>query len=364
MTKPTRTGAEPRRRLRIAWVVGAAFVLVIGVLLLRTLYAAGVFASVESVGAHACIDVPGLPGAEDLLIDRGTDTVYVSSTDRHAIRSGTAQRGDLFTFDLADPQGTRRNLTADLMPEFRPHGISLHVAADGTKTLMAINHPGGGRHQVEIFRIEDADGPVLSHVRTVEHEAFVSPNDLAASGPDSFYLTNDHTSPPSWWREARDYLLWTHSNVVHFDGTHMRVEDEGLRYANGVALSHDGTEVYVAETTGRAIRTYARDPATGRLALQDRIPCGTGVDNIDVDAEGHLWVGAHPKMLRFVAHAEDPSRRSPSEVIRVDVQADPPRVRTVWMNTGEDLSGSSVAAVHGGTMLIGSVFEPHILLCR
>jgi arylesterase / paraoxonase len=182
-------------------------------------------------------------------------------------------------------------------------------------------------------------------------------------GPDAFYLTNDHTTPPSWWREAQDYLLLTHSNIVYWDGHRMRVADEGLRLANGMALSHDGGTLYVAETTGRAVRTYARDVDTGQLSLRHRIPCGTGVDNIDVDEAGNLWIGAHPKMLRFVVHAQDPSKRSPSQVLHVDVQVDPPEAETVWLSMGEDLSGSSVAAVRGDKMLIGSVFEPHILIC-
>jgi arylesterase / paraoxonase len=352
-----------RRVMR--WVgIGVAFVALVAVALaLRTLYAAGELTPMEPVGDLACTKLGGVPGAEHLLIDRRTDTAYVSSTDRRAIRAGRADRGDLFAFDLSNAEATLRNLTADLVDDFRPLGLSLHVDSEGTTTLMAVNDATGGRKRVEVFRVGAEDPFVLSHVRTVEHERIVSPNDLAAVGPDAFYLTNDHTTRPSWWREVKDYLLWTHSDVLFWDGDRMRVVDEGLRYANGIALSHDGRTVYVAETIGRALRTYARDADTGQLTLRHRIPCGTGVDNIDVDEAGNLWIGAHPKMLRFVAHAEDPSKRSPSQVLHVDVQVDPPEVETVWLSMGEDLSGSSVAAVRGDKMLIGSVFEPHILIC-
>ncbi|MFW5877049.1 MAG: strictosidine synthase family protein [Myxococcota bacterium] len=354
---------RPRRGLRIALIGLGAVVLVAAILLVRTLHAANAFTSLEPVGSPSCSALRGVPGAEDLVIDRATDTVYVSSTDRHAVRSGEAHRGDLFAFSLDDPQGTLRNLTAHLVSELQPHGIDLHANADGTKSLMAVSHPGDGRHGVEIFRVDDADPFALSHVRTVEHGRLVSPNDVAAVGPDAFYATNDHTSPPSWWREVKDYLVWTDSNVVHWDGTDMRVVAEDLVFANGVALSQDGEEAYVAETLGNAIRIYDRDPANGHLTLRDTIDVGTGADNIDVDAEGHLWVGAHPKMLRFVEHAEDPSKRSPSQVLRVNVQTEEPQVETRWLDMGEELSGSSVAVVHQGKMLIGSVFEPHILIC-
>lgn len=352
-----------RRALRwVLWGLGG-LVLLAGALTLRTLHAAGAFTTVEPVGDLACTKVPGLPGAEDLVVDRATDTVYVSSTDRHAIRRGTAHRGDLFAFHLGDPEGTLRNLTADQVVDFRPHGIDLHVGTEGTQTLMAVNRRLDGHPVVEIFRLDGDDPFSLRHLRTVSHELLISPNDIAAAGPDAFYVTNDHTGPEGWRRTLKDYLLITHGTVVHWDGARMRTVAEGLRFANGVALSPDGEALYVAETTGRAVRIYGRDAASGRLTPRARFDCATGVDNIDVDDAGHLWIGAHPQMLRFAEHAADPSEPSPSEVLRVDVSSDPPRVETVWRSKGEQLSGSSAAVAHRGKLLIGSVFEPHILIC-
>lgn len=46
------------------------------------------------------------------------------------------------------------------------------------------------------------------------------------------------------------------------------------------------------------------------------------------------------------------------------MQADQPIVSEVFLSDGRDLSGSSVAAVSGDIMLIGSVFEERILRCR
>jgi arylesterase/paraoxonase len=78
-----------------------------------------------------------------------------------------------------------------------------------------------------------------------------------------------------------------------------------------------------------------------------------------------LWIGAHPKLLSFLAHAGDEESLSPSQVLWVDpdVGFDPP-VRDAFLDLGEDLSGSSVAAPWGSRLLIGSVFEEHFLDCE
>ena len=39
-------------------------------------------------------------------------------------------------------------------------------------------------------------------------------------------------------------------------------------------------------------------------------------------------------------------------------------IEEVYPNLGEELSGSTVAAVYGRTILIGSVFEAHFLDCK
>jgi hypothetical protein len=129
-------------------------------------------------------------------------------------------------------------------------------------------------------------------------------------------------------------------------------------------LSPDGDELYVAATTAGEMLVYDRDVESGDLAFRKAIATGTGVDNLTVDAHGELWIGAHPHLFSFVRHAGDRARRSPSEVVWVDPDelAEPP-VRRVWLDLGEALSGSSVAVPYGSRILIGSVFEPHFLVC-
>jgi arylesterase/paraoxonase len=71
-------------------------------------------------------------------------------------------------------------------------------------------------------------------------------------------------------------------------------------------------------------------------------------------------------MYENLRYSKDPQELSPSQVLKVTVQE--PSSYTVdeiiYLNKGELLSGSSVAAIFGDTMLIGSVFDTRVLLCK
>ena len=88
------------------------------------------------------------------------------------------------------------------------------------------------------------------------------------------------------------------------------------------------------------------------------------MDNIELDQKGNLWVGCHPKLLTFVNYSKNPEVLSPSQVINVKVNASGQYdVREIYLNDGRPLSGSSVAAVFGDKLLIGSVFDERFLMC-
>ena len=69
-------------------------------------------------------------------------------------------------------------------------------------------------------------------------------------------------------------------------------------------------------------------------------------------------------MLKFVAHAADPAKFSPSQVIKLSINSNGEyEQKEIFLNNGAAYSGSSVAAVYNNTLLIGSVFENSILYC-
>src|SRR6056297_813044 len=266
-------------------------------------------------------------------------------------------------------------LDGDAGTDFRPHGISLFVGPDGRATLLVVNHPGESlfgaqpetgpsapAHTVEVFEL---DGMNLVHRETLAHEAMmISPNDIVAIDHRRFYFTNDHGSKPGWKRTLEDYLRLGWANVVYFDGVEFREAADGLSYANGINLSPDGSRLYVAKVTHGRIREYARNAESGVLDELRRFDVGFGVDNIEVDPDtGGLMLGGHVKLLTFTRHAADADVLAPSQAARL-LPGNPVEVETVFLDDGQLISGASVATTRDDALLLGSVFEPHLVVCR
>ena len=344
------------------WILAAVGILLLaaGIFGLHTLLVAGELKRLEPHFAGSCQAVNGVPGPEDITIDPGSGTAFVSSDVSPAARGAGSVRGEIYAYDLNSPDPEPINLTGNFPGAFHPHGISLY-SEPGCTRLFVVNHRSGG-DGIEIFDVRDG---TLHHVRTVDGDLLSTPNDVLAIGPERFYATNDHGSATALGRTLEDYLRLPRGNVVYFDGIRFSVAARRIRYANGINRSIDGRSVYVASTTGLRIRVYRRDPADGALTFQRDIRLRTGVDNIEVDDLGRLWVGCHPKLLTFSKHFADPVRPSPSQVLKITL---PPggqvSVEEVFLDSGEMLSGSSVAAVYRQQMLIGAVLRDRFLHCR
>ncbi len=322
----------------------------------KTLWDAGEFRRLEPRLPGPCRQVAGVPSSEDITVDRETGIALVSAADR---RGGTP--GAIFEFDLSDPAAQPVRLAQDFPADFHPHGISLFRDDQGHKTLLVVNHRRDG-HFVEVY---DYFERALRHRRSIGSPLMHSPNDLAATGPDSFYVTNDHRAESGFGRALEEYLQLARSYLLYFDGREFQIAAAGLAYPNGVQLSADGRMVYVGASVGRTISIYRRNPADNQLRLEQVIDAGTGVDNIELDEQGHLWIGAHPRLLTFVQYMADPAEIAPSEVL--EVMLFPQRgfqITRVLVDDGSLLSASSVAAVWKGHLLVGSVADRRFLVCR
>ena len=331
---------------------------------------AGEFTAIEVVEQNECRQIDGVPGAEDIDLFRQGGVAFISSDDRAATQSGRERTGGIYAWDFdVKAQGEPRLLTAG-DPALRPHGISLVEDPLGGATLLVVDHRAqdqGGESSVEhSIRRYTWDGNNLEFVEAhIDDEALISPNDVAGVSDGTFYFTNDHGSRGGIERVMEDYLRVGGGSVVYFDGESFKTVAEGIKYANGIAVDEEEQLVYVASTTTGKIFVYDRDPTTGDLSLNEEIETETGVDNIDLDRHGNLWVAAHPKLLTFVRHAGDALKRSPSEVLWIAKNSlTDPRIQPMWRNEGEELSGSSVAVSVGARIMVGSVFEPHVLVCE
>lgn len=349
--------------MRLFWIFLATLLLAgIGWFLAHLIPAAGVFAELEPTGLNECRRVDIAPGTEDVTIDAERNMAFVSAADRRAWFNAEGDeevnpKNGIYALALDGSDAARRISPA--MENFLPHGISLWRGPNGARRLFVVNHPPSGEQIVEIFAV-DADG-ALTHLESVSFEAMHSPNDVLAVGPRAFYATNDRGYTEGFLSMLEAYMALPFSSLVYYDGENGRIIEDGLTYANGINQSADGETVYVAEFLKRRIAAYDRDPETGALKKRRTWKVNTGPDNIEVAQDGALWIAGHSKVFDFLAHAEDESEIAPSHVIRLDPETG--ETRDVFISTGGEINGSSVGAVFDDTLIVGAVFDGHVIVC-
>ena len=347
------------RPLKILAVAAGAIALLASVGAIRTLSTAGQFTTIKPLGGETCREMAGIVGAEDIAIDRAAGIAYVSSTDRAAARRGEDVRGEIFALGLGGTDAVPTPATSDAPDDFRPAGVSLWSPADGERRLFVVNRRRAGPPTVEVFAV---DSGRLAHLRTIRDPGIASPNDLHAVGADRFYVTNDGGEGA---RRIVDFALQRlTSYVAYFDGEAARVAAGDFGFANGINASADGATIYVSDTFTRRLRFFGVDAGSGALMETGSLMLGTGLDNIDVDATGSLWIAAHPKLLDLMLYVGGWRERAPSQVIRaVPAAGGGGEARTILLDLGKRLSAASVAANVGDRYLVGSLIDSKMLIC-
>ncbi len=346
----------------LAWTLGAVLILV-STVVVRTMSSAGQFTTIKPIGTQSCRAIAGIVGAEDIAIDRASGVAYVSSTDRLAIAAGRGAgvRGEIFALNLQDPQENPKPLSAGTPVEFRPHGLSLFQSDTGASRLFAVNDRADGRHTIERWEI----GPEgLTYLEPEIADPLIgSPNDIAAVGPDQFYVTNDGGG--SNVARVLDFILQrTRSTVVYYDGKAAKVVAEGFGYANGIAVGADGKTVYVTDMFKRTLEIFDRDPDSGALKPTGSVFFGTGLDNIDIDPDNVLWIASHPKLIDLGRYFSGGLDVSPSQIIRaIPTKEGGREARTVMLDLGTTVPAASVAARYRNRFLVGSVAGPNVIAC-
>jgi len=341
------------------------FIIIIAVLgilalyILNTLYSAGVFKTLKPhlEGTIKTIYTT-MPGTEDLDIDYQKGLLFVSSTDRWEQLKGKPVEGGIYLLQL-DSGIAPRKLPTTYKGVFRPHGISF-FSKEGGDYLFVVNHRSDDDSYVELFQFKN---DTLFYKKSFSDRLLFSPNDVVGVDSNQFYVTNDHGTKKGKGRMAEDYLRLPWSYLLYYNGAQFTKAYEGLTYGNGVNVSNDGSKLYVTHTTGRELLTFSRNKQTGELKLLDKLNLESGLDNIHVDDEGNLWIASHPKMLKFIGHAKDSINKSPSQVFKLTPATNGTdyTVEEVYLNEGEQLSGSSVAVQYKNELLVGVVFDHKVL---
>lgn len=350
MKKPVKPGV----------LVLGGVLLVLLALLFEVLRFGGVFTAVDSHFAGTCREIGISGSAEDIQVDRDRGVAYLSLLDRDKVHRGQPVYGTVMLLDLNLAEPAPRAAMAFDPRDFRPHGLSLLRQPGQPLRLFAISHPAERRHVVEIAE-QDANGSFFPKA-TIEDPKFTHPNAIVAVGPSQFYLVNDHPVQTEWQARTSALLRSGNASLLYHDGNKAEVLVDDLAYPAGLAMSPDGKHLYVGEALAKGLRIY-RVVSPGKLELERTVELGTAPDNLNVDADGVVWIAAHPKLLRFVGHSRDASKRAPTQVLRYDPGNDA-GAEEIYADDGSRIAAGTVAARWRDQFLIGALLDKKVLICK
>jgi hypothetical protein len=287
----------------------------------------------------------------------------------------------------------------DSAHDFHPLGIDVFPgAANEPSTLFVINHMRNSKRTVEVFQLYDENPPRLVHVKQVYHPMFWAPNSVAALSHQEFFLSIDH-----WFKRdglwpwklfmpvVESALMMPLGMVEHVQfgpiGINVTVPAIGVPFANGLALSKDGSKLAVASTSACKVKIYDVKPGGG-LKLKDTISLPFSPDNMGYEQDGSLMVAGHPHFPSIVRYSKRKQAISPSWVVSIsdriqspqddtDLQApygvynrtsmhDKYTMKTLYQSDGSEWSASSTALWSSSKqdkLLISGLYSEGILVC-
>ncbi|HJR53538.1 MAG TPA: SMP-30/gluconolactonase/LRE family protein [Gemmatimonadota bacterium] len=166
------------------------------------------------------------------------------------------------------------------------NGISLEP--DGSHLLVADIFHGG------IYRVDVATGATE---RVYQHRYGV--NTAVRDSRGAIWFTQSALNTP----EAGEPRMWAAVDVPVPEGALLRLGMQGRRlaeeaevlvdslyFANGIAIDEASSHLYLSETVGARVLRYRVDVDAGRVSERSVFVDSAAVDNIELDAEGHLWL--------------------------------------------------------------------------
>ncbi|KAI0218192.1 Serum paraoxonase/arylesterase 1 [Lamellibrachia satsuma] len=167
-------------------------------------------------------------------------------------------RGNILMFDFKKPRrgANALDIVGDLeRSTFSPLGLNIWRDVNSNMIyIFVVNFRADENKTVEKFHFDEKRRK-LYHLRTYRDPTFVHPDDIVATGEDSFYFTNYYKFDFNVEFVRRLSL----GNVGFYDGTRGHILLTGRNIPNGINTSPDGKYVYMAETGGKRLSVYIRE---------------------------------------------------------------------------------------------------------
>ncbi len=223
----------------------------------------------------------------------------------------------------------------------------------------------GGRFSIDSFEVTDpATNPKLSPQGMIEGGLLQNPQDVAASGPGTFYVTNGTAGKNPLLDPLKHYGVISGGDILYFNGMSFREAADGLYGSRSLVLTRDGGHLIVGGLLGRSVTSFTRESLTGNLTEGKVEVLRTGPERLALDGQGQLWVAGHANLLSWRAMTGEPGTRASSQILRVGLSDGAPGdVAQVYGNDGSEIAGAGAVAVEGAHLLIGSAPDRKLLDC-
>jgi sugar lactone lactonase YvrE len=168
---------------------------------------------------------------------------------------------------------------------FVSHGLNLRPGAGGHSTLYVVGH--GGREAIEVFDV-DATGssPALTWTGCVEMPEGMVANSVASFSDGSLVAT----VPLHPDKEIADAIAGEVTGAVYHwspgDAGFTIIPGTELPYANGIEVSSDGREIYVASSGLLTVTAFSNSRPARALRVTE--PMAIVPDNLHMAADGSL----------------------------------------------------------------------------
>ncbi|KAF9991873.1 Serum paraoxonase/arylesterase 2 [Entomortierella chlamydospora] len=335
---------------------------------------------VQPLNTEGCEVVKGLETCEDIHIHHESGLAFTTCGHAESRKSwfppiGTVNTSaenafkDIFViydvksgkYEVMDLIG----LPADADRVF--HGLDIYERSPTELTIFAVNHRRSGS-VIEVLEYTIGDKAV-QYKETIKHDLIITPNDIVALGPRSFYVSNDHRHKTGTMREIEETLRRPWSNVIFYSPENTFVAFDNVVSANGMAANKDRSLIILSACHGGSVHVL-RPREDHTLEQQDHIKLDFYNDNPSYEPEtGDFFIGGHVQPLKMMHDIHTPGKpvAGPSKIVKLhknplaETSAAAPRylVSTVLVDNGQLISTGTVAAIDRkrGVMLVGTAFS-------
>lgn len=231
----------------------------------------------------------GVTNVEDLVPVPGTRWVIGSD-----LSTSSAPQGYLYLFDsskktVSAVQPSEIAIRPDKktypdcpgpvdMKTFGPHGLDLTRTGGEHRVLYAVNH--GGRESVEVFNVDlSKPRPVFTWTGCVVAPKGFWPDAVASVSDGGIIVTSlwDPTDPDRLNKLSNGQPVGALDEWHPGKGWTVVPGTEGMSGPNGVIVSADGKEIYLALWSGKQVARISRGVSPPKV---DTVPTGILTDNV------------------------------------------------------------------------------------